>query len=147
MLRDEIQATVNDLMRLCADCRDAYGQAAATAADAALTALFEQLAEQRADMALALRALDRRLGDLPHARDPDRATATRLLSRLKARLASDPDEISIELCEDADTRLADSMGEALERDDLPPEVRETVLRLQCEVTAALGRLAAARARL
>lgn len=147
MLRDEIQATLNDLIRLCGDARERYEQAAAEAPDAGLAALFQELAQQRDGICRELRGLDRRLGDLPHARDPDRSTTRTLLSRLKARLSADENHALLQVCEEADAELAEGMGAALERQDLPAEVREAILRLRCEVTAAMGRLAAARTRL
>lgn len=148
MLRDEAEVALNDLIGLAITAAETYETSARVVAehDAALAAMFEDIAGERRRMATDLRALDRRLGDLPHAVDPDYTTLHDLFVSLKGMFASDERRAVIDECESADNALAARVVSAL---TLPlPETVTTALRqLQYDVTATLGRLAAVRARL
>lgn len=148
MLRDESEVALNDLIRLADTAAETFETAARVIADheAALAALFAELGEQRRAMETELRSLDRSLGDLPHEADDDYATVHDLYVRLRGLFASDERRALVDECETVDQDLATGLITALQL-PLPEAMATTLKQYQYEVTAALGRLAAARMRL
>lgn len=148
MLRDESEVALNDLIKLADTAAETYETAAVVMADheADLAALFVELGEQRRTMEAELRTLDRSLGDLPHDADDDYATVHDLYVRLRGLFASDERRALVDECESADQDLATGLITALHL-ALPEAMAVTLKQYQYEVTAALGRLAAARMRL
>jgi uncharacterized protein (TIGR02284 family) len=148
MLRDESEVALNDLIKLADTAAETYETAARVVLDheADLAALFDELGEQRRGMEGELRAFDLSLGDLPHDADADYATVHDLYVRLRGLFSSDERRALVEECEAADQGLANGLLTAL-RLPLPEPMAATLKRYQYEVTAAIGRLAAARMRL
>ncbi len=148
ILRDEWEVALNELIGLSIIAADTYETAARVVEshDGELAALFAEMAAARRSLAAELRALDRRLGDIPHATDPDYATLHDLFVRLKSLFAADERRSLIQECEAADTNLTNRLAAALTV-TLPEPVSRTVKQSEYEVTASLGRLAAAKARL
>lgn len=146
MLRDETEVALNDLIGLAETSAQAYQRAAEGLDRAEFRTLCAELAGQRQAMAGKIRTHDRRLGDLPHAQDPDLSTARDLFAHLKAALASDHHRALLEDCEAADNQLAERLATAL---DLPlPDATASLMRgMRFEVLAAVGRIAAAKARM
>ncbi|MBW7849733.1 MAG: DUF2383 domain-containing protein [Rhodospirillales bacterium] len=145
MLRDEVEVALNELVDLAEASAEAYARAAELAGDSELIAMFRGLEERRREMAEEIRNHDRRLGDIPHAPDPDKSTARDLWARFRAALAFNAGQELLASCEAAEEHLAQRMASAL---DLPPPEApaELIRHLQYEVVATVGRLAALRAR-
>lgn len=148
MLRDESEVALNDLIRLAVTAAETYETSADVVEedDSGLAVLFREIGGERRRMARELRAQDRRLGDLPHGVDPDYTTLHDLFVRLKGLFASDERRSLIDECETADNALAARLVTALGV-ALPEATIEVLKRFQFDVTASLGRLAAAKARL
>ena len=148
ILRDEWEVALNDLIGLSITAADTYETAVRVVEDQDrdLAALFAEMAAARRRMASSLRAVDRRLGEMPHAVDPDYATLHDLFLRLKSLFAKDERRSLIEECELADSQLAGRLATALTA-PLPEPASQAVRQIEYEVTASLGRLAAAKARL
>lgn len=148
ILREEWEVALNELIGLSITAADTYETAARVVEqdDSELGALFAEMAAARRSLAAELRALDRRLGDIPHAVDPDYATLHDLYVRLKSLFAKDERRSLIDECEAADTQLANRVASALTT-ALPESVERIVRQSEYELTASLGRLAAAKARL
>lgn len=146
MLRDDREVALDEVITLCGEAADRYADAAGQVNDAELQALFEEFSGQRRIMAETLSDHLRGLGALPRAPDPDAETAHRLIGRLKAALSSDERLTLIEECEHADGIIATRLAAAADV-DLPAETRRRLRVYHGEVIAALGRLAAAKARL
>lgn len=148
MLRDESEVALNDLIKLADTAAETFETAARVIADheADLAVLFGELGERRRAMETELRALDRSLGDLPHDADADYATVHDLFVRLRGLFASDERRALVDECEAADQDLANGLIAALHL-PLPEAMAATLKHYQYDVTAALGRLAAARMRL
>lgn len=146
MLRSDREVALNDLLEAADAAARQYEQAAETSRHVELAALFAELAPTRRLLERRLTERIRGLGALPHAPDPDREAARQVVARLRAALSPDEERTLIEECEEADRRLAERMAEALA---LGPaaEQAEAIRRWQSDLTAALGRLAAAKARL
>ena len=148
ILRDEAEVALNDLIGLCDTAANTYETAASVveAHDAGLTALFQELGAQRRLMEAELRAQDERIGDVPHGIDPDFTTLHDLIVRVKSAFATDERYALLAECEAAENQLAARLGSALEL-ELLPQTAEILRHMHFSVTAALGRLAAAGARL
>lgn len=148
MLRDESEVALNDLIKLADIAAETYETAARVVAghQADLAALFNELAEQRRAMEAELRGVDRSLGDLPHDADEDYTTVHDLYVRLRGLFSRDERRSLVEECEAEDHHLANGLLAAL-RLPLPEPIAATLRGYQFEITAALGRLAAARMRL
>lgn len=148
MLRDESEVALNDLIKLADTAAETYETAARVVVEheGDLAALFAELGEQRRRMEAELRAMDRSLGDLPHDADEDYATVHDLFVRLRGLFASDERRALIDECETADQELAARLLSALTL-RLPEAMAARLKQYQYEVTAALGRLAAAKMRL
>jgi uncharacterized protein (TIGR02284 family) len=148
ILRDESEVALNDLIGLCDTAAETYETAAKVVAehDADLAALFRELGEQRRRMERELRAQDERIGDVPHGVDPDFTTLHDLFVRVKSAFAADERRTLIADCEAAENGLAARLGTALTL-ELPQQTAAILRQMHYEVTAALGRLAAAGARL
>lgn len=147
MLRDDIQVALNDVIGLCEAAAEAYERAAELAEDdQPLPAFFRAYAAERRKMAAELREDDRRLGDIPHAPDPDRSAARDVLGRLRAAFSRDHLQALIEDCEQAEQALTAGLSSVLSL-GIPADMRENLGRMRYDVTAAIGRLAAEKARL
>lgn len=148
MLRDESEVALNDLIKLADTSAETYETAAqvVTGQDAGLAALFTELAGGRRAMEAELRALDRSIGDLPHDADEDYATMHDLFVRLRGLFAGDERRALIEECETADQEFSQRLLTAQQL-QLPDTVAARLKQYHFDVTAALGRLAAARMRL
>lgn len=146
MLRDDREVALDELITLCGEAADRYADAKTQLSDAELQALFEEFSGQRRAMAETLSDHLRGLGALPRAPDPDAETAHLLIGRIKAALSSDERLTLIEECEHTDGIIATRMAAAADV-PLPDETRRLLRLYHGEVVAALGRLAAAKARL
>lgn len=148
MLRDESEVALNDLIKLSDTAAETYETAARVVGeeDADLATLFAELGAQRRRMEADLRAMDRSLGDLPQDADEDYATVHDLFVRLRGLFAADERRTLIVECETADQDLSVRLMSALNL-TLPEAMAARLKQEQYEVTAALGRLAAAKMRL
>lgn len=146
MLRDDGEVALNDLIALAEASAQAYRRAAEAPDAGAPADGYAGLATQREEMAHRLRTHERHLGDLPLAPDPELATARDLLAQVKAALSTNPHRTFLYECEKADQQLSERFTTAL---TLPlPEATVALLRrMHFDVLAALGRIAAIRARL
>lgn len=148
ILRDESEVALNDLIGLCDTAAETYETAARVVAehDADLAALFRELGADRRRMEADLRAQDERIGDVPHGVDPDYTTLHDLFVRLKSAFAADERRTLVAECEAAENQLVARLATALAL-ALPQQTAAILRRMHYDVTAALGRLAAAGARL
>lgn len=89
LLRDEREMAINDVETLCVEAADHYAAAAGRAQDAALAALFEELALQYRQFAAALARHIRASGDLPQQPDPDKETMADAFTSIKGLLRGD----------------------------------------------------------
>lgn len=142
-IRPEEAILLDRLVECANDAAEAYGQAAPWC-ERDLARLFSSLSGQRRAQALAMEDQVRRLGHAPRDRDSVPGTAHRVLARLKASFTAERSRVLLEECERADSQLASHLAAARH---LPPEPEALLRRIQAEVVAALGQLAAAKLRL
>lgn len=147
MLRDETEVALNDLIGLTEAAAQAYERAAKALEGEEVRDTCAALARQRLGMANDIRAHDRRLGDIPHAPDPDLSTARDVFAHLKAALASDHHLALLEDCEAADSQLVERLADALDLSPLPEATATLLRQMRFDVVAAVGRVAAVKARL
>lgn len=145
-MRPDPAILLDELAELANDCWEAYGQAAEWAGPEDLKHLFETLGQRRRHMAEAFEDQVRAMGHQPRDRDTSKATALRLVARLKATLVHERPRALVEECERADNALATRLREAETR-TLPGGARDLPRLFHAEVVAALGQLAAVRVKM
>jgi len=146
LFRDDRQMAINDVEALCAEAADHYATAAARVQDAALAALFAELAPPYGQFAAALAQHIRADGDLPQQPDPDQEAMADVLTGLKGLLRGDLRSARVDERRGGERARARAAHAALAH-DVPPPLHELLQAVRAQAEAAGLRLAAARASL
>lgn len=144
LLRDDRQMAISEVETRCMEAADRYTAAAGKAGDAALAALFSELATQHGQFAAALASLIRADDDLPQPPDPDKEAVKEVLTGLKSLLHGDARDTLVTEREEGEAELADAVEAALKLEH-DAGTRKLLEQILAHTAAARDRLAAARA--
>lgn len=144
LLRDEREMALNDVETLCVEAADHYASAAGRVQDAALAALFEELALQHRQFAAALAQHIRAGGDLPQQPDPDRETMADAFTSIKGLLRGDLRSTLIDDRARSEDAVAAAVRAALAQ-DVDDALRALLHEVLAHTEAAKDRLDHARA--
>lgn len=140
MMRDDLQVALNDVVVALQDAADGHEQARVQLGDRPEATKLAGLIEAHGREAETIGEHLRALGDRPREADPEYETVLGLFSQIKASLAPDEVQSLLEDRSEAEARIAETADLALERDDLPDDVAETLRRVRDEARAAAGDL-------
>ncbi|HEY5894061.1 MAG TPA: PA2169 family four-helix-bundle protein [Chthoniobacterales bacterium] len=135
-----LAVVLNSLLQTCKDGEEGFRSAADNATDSHLRALFDELSIQRRDFAVDLQPLVTSLGGGARESGSISGIIHRGWMDLKAAFASNDNHAILAECERAEDTAAAEYQQALEHDDLPPEVRATVRQQYMAIQSAHDRV-------
>jgi hypothetical protein len=143
MMRDDLQVALNDVVVALQDAADGHEQAREQLGDRSEADRLARLIEAHGREAETIGEQLRALGDRPREADPEYEAALGLFSRLKAGLAPDEVQSLLEDRAEAEARVAEAADLALERDDVPEDVVDVLIKVRDHARAAAGELGSA----
>lgn len=134
-MRDPGEAALNELQKRCREATGLYEQAAESAGDDAVAALFRALASARAADARRLEACLAAMGELPEDVDTDAETLRKLVAAARTWLAAEESQALLREHLGTEDRILESARAALS-EELTPQSRTQAERVRDEVEAA-----------
>jgi len=139
MSNDKVASLLNDIARRCRDGEEGYRLAAEDSRDGELKQQLRQLSRERAGMADELDALIRKYGGEPPAKGGTLlGAAHRAFVDVKAALSRDDRRAVLEEVARGES-VAEESYDAVKREELPQDVKDTIGRHHARVRATRDR--------
>jgi uncharacterized protein (TIGR02284 family) len=135
-----IASLLNSLLETCKDGQEGFRTAADGVQDADFKSLFVELSIQRQQFITELNALVASLGEQPEDNGSISAALHRGWMGLKAAISGGEVHSILAECERGEDAAVAEYRDALEHEDLPAEVRETIQRQYIGIQAAHDRV-------
>lgn len=139
MDKDEVIATLNNLVETCKDGQNGFRTAAEGVKNAALTTLFNTYSQQRGQFAAELQNEVRKSGGDPEKTGSTAAALHRGWINIKSAVTGEDEGAVISECERGEDSAVESYEEALKK-DLPSDLRAIVERQFSKVKEAHDRI-------
>lgn len=139
MDKDEVIATLNNLVETCKDGQNGFRTAAEGVKNAALTTLFNTYSQQRGQFAAELQNEVRKCGGDPEKTGSTAAALHRGWINIKSVVTGEDEGAVISECERGEDSAVKSYEEALKK-DLPSDLRAIVERQFSKVKEAHDRI-------
>lgn len=139
MDKDEVIATLNNLVETCKDGQNGFRTAAEGVKNAELTTLFNTYSQQRGQFAVELQNEVRKSGGDPEKTGSTAAALHRGWINIKSAVTGEDEGAVISECERGEDSAVKSYKEALKK-DLPPDLRAIVERQFSKVKEAHDRI-------
>jgi uncharacterized protein (TIGR02284 family) len=139
MSNDRVASLLTDVAKRCRDSEEGYRRAAEDTHDGELRQQLRQLSSERSNMADELDALIRQYGGEPPARGGTLlGAAHRMFTDIKAAISRDDRKAVLEEVARGESAAEESY-DAVKREDLPQDVKETIQRHHERVRATRDR--------
>jgi uncharacterized protein (TIGR02284 family) len=133
-------SVLNSLIETCKDGQEGFRSAAEDVKSAPLKTLFQELSMQRAQFISQLQSLVAGLGEDTEKKGSVSGALHRGWIDLKSALTSGNEHSILAECERGEDSAVEEYREALDHDELPPNVREIVAQQYLAVQAAHDRV-------
>lgn len=142
MSADHDISVLNSLIKTTLDSRKGFRDAAEHAQNTQFATLFEEFAEERGRVASRLQAEVRRLGGNPEDDSSFLAAAHRTFMDLRDVLSGRDDRVVIAEVERGEDYIKGKFQEALNDDELLPEIRTVIMEAFSSVRSGHDRVSA-----
>lgn len=140
MSKEDIISTLNDLIETCKDGKHGYQTAAENIENGEYKKLFNQYSLQRDNFANELKAEVRRLGGDPEDSGSLSGSLHRGWMNIKSAVSSNDLDAIISECEEGEDVALKNYDEALEKKELPADVRSIIKSQYVKVKHAHDRI-------
>jgi len=134
MERDDVIATLNDLIETSRDGQEGFRQCAETVKNPKLKPFFEQKADRCREAVTQLQQIVREMGGDPETGSSTSGTMHRFWVSLRSSITGMSDHAILDECERGEDVAKQSYEKALAQ-DLPGDVRRVIERQYAEVKA------------
>lgn len=131
-----ITDTLNDLIKIAKDGQEGFRSASENVRDSSLKTVFSGYSLQRAKFAGELQQLVIHLGEKEEKKSDLIGAVHRGWINLKGAITKGDDHAILSECERGEDAAVDAYKHALENDDLPRNIRDTLTAQFAEVKAA-----------
>jgi uncharacterized protein (TIGR02284 family) len=131
---------------MCRNGQEGFAQAASVVRDAHLRKILGEYSEQRAQFAMQLQALVKRLGSDPETHGSMAGVLHRSWMGLKSAISGDSESAILAECARGDDTALDTYRDALTK-DLPPEAHELLASQRRQIEEVRGKIAELKAHL